>query len=284
MGSIQYTVDRREERLVMVLSGRLALVTGGGSGIGRAVCKVLARDNARVVVTDLNIDSCLQTQKELRPDEHLSLAADVSQSDSVRECFQKVMEKYKRAPDIIVNSAGITKDGFLLRMKEEDFEKVVDVNLKGTFLVTQTAASLMKENQLPGSIVNIASIVARTGNIGQANYTASKAAVIGFTKTAAKELGKFGIRVNVILPGFIKTPMTDVVPDKLKMMVQLQIPLTNRDGQQDSWKVRMAEKLTGRKLGDFGDAEDIAETAAFLASSRARYMTGSSIDVNGGLL
>ena len=99
---------------------------------------------------------------------------------------------------------------------EEDFDKVVDVNLKGTFLVTQAAASLMKEQQLPGSIVNIASIVARTGNIGQANYTASKAGVIGFTKTAAKELGKFGIRVNVILPGFIKTPMTDVVPDKVQ--------------------------------------------------------------------
>ena len=161
------------------------------------------------------------------------MAADVSQSDSVSECFQRVLEKYKRPPDIIVNSAGITKDGFLLRMKEEDFDQVIDVNLKGTFLVTQVgyqvlpsfcfkfslltqaAASLMKENQLAGSIVNIASIVARTGNIGQANYTASKAGVIGFTKTAAKELGKFGIRVNVILPGFIKTPMTDVVPDKV---------------------------------------------------------------------
>ena len=121
----------------MVLSGRLALVTGGGSGIGRAVCQVLARDNARVVVTDLNIDCCTQTQQHLRQDDHLSLAADVSQSDSVQECFQKVLEKYKRPPDIIVNSAGITKDGFLLRMKEDDFDKVIDVNLKGTFLVTQ---------------------------------------------------------------------------------------------------------------------------------------------------
>jgi len=268
----------------MVLSGRLALVTGGGSGIGRAVCQVLARDNARVVVTDLNIDSCRQTEQGLRPDQHLSVAADVSQSDSVSECFQRVLDKYKRPPDIIVNSAGITKDGFLLRMKEEDFDKVIDVNLKGTFLVTQTAASLMKENQLTGSIVNIASIVARTGNIGQANYTASKAGVIGFTKTAAKELGKFGIRVNVILPGFIKTPMTDIVPDKLKMMVQLQIPLANRTVKEESWKIKLAERLTGRKLGDFGEPEDIAETAAFLASNRARYMTGSCIDVNGGLL
>merc|ERR1712117_227266 len=253
--------SRVEERLlVMVLSGRLALVTGGGSGIGRAVCQVLARDNARVVVTDLNIDSCLQTQQELRPDEHLSLAADVSQADSVRECFQKVMEKYKRAPDIIVNSAGITKDGFLLRMKEEDFDKVIDVNLKGTFLVTQAAASLMKEQQLPGSIVNIASIVGKTGNIGQANYTASKAGVIGFTKTAAKELGRFGIRVNVILPGFIKTPMTDVVPDEVKTGILSQIP-----------------------LGDFGDPIDIAEATAFLASSRSKYITAASLDVNGGL-
>ena len=141
----------------------------------------------------------------------------MSQSESVNDCFKQILDKYKRAPDIlIVNSAGITKDGFMLRMKEEDFDKVIDVNLKGTFLVTQAAASLMKEQQLPGSIVNIASIVARTGNIGQANYTASKAGVIGFTKTAAKELGKFCIRVNVILPGFIKTPMTDVVPDKVQ--------------------------------------------------------------------
>merc|ERR1712095_220536 len=124
-------------------------------------------------------------------------------------------------------------------MKEEDFDKVIDVNLKGTFLVTQAAASLMKEQQLPGSIVNIASVVARTGNIGQTNYTASKAGVIGFTKTAAKELGKFGIRVNVILPGFIKTPMTDVVPDKVKMNFESHIP-----------------------LGSFGDPVDIAEVAS----------------------
>merc|ERR1712156_668210 len=160
--------------------------------------------------------------------------SDVSQASSVNDCFKQILDKYARAPDIIVNSAGITKDGFLLRMKEEDFEKVIDVNLKGTFLVTQTAASLMKEQKLAGSIVNIASIVGRTGNIGQANYTASKAGVIGFTKTAAKELGKFGIRVNVILP------------DKVKEAFVSQIP-----------------------LGEFGLPVDIAEVAAFLASSRS---------------
>merc|ERR1712123_36665 len=231
---------------IMVLSGRLALVTGGGRGIGRAVCQVLARDNAKVVATDLSMDSCQETMQSLRPDDHFTVASDVSKSGSVNECFKQILEKYKRAPDIIVNSAGITKDGFMLRMKEEDFDKVIDVNLKGTFLVTQAAA---------------------------------------------KELGRFGIRVNVILPGFIKTPMTDVVPDKMKMMVQFQIPLSNskngRKGEvteEDSWKRRLAEKLIGRPLGDFGDPEDIAETAAFLASHRSKYMTGASIDVNGGLL
>merc|ERR1712183_510581 len=255
-----YLLGSPSPHLTMVLSGRLALVTGGGRGIGRAVCQVLARDNARVAVTDLNMEACTATQQSLRPDEHLSVVSDVSSKESVGACFQLILEKYKRAPDIIVNSAGITKDGFMLRMKEEDFDKVIDVNLKGTFLVTQAAASLMKEQQLAGSIVNIASIVGKTGNIGQANYTASKAGVIGFTKTAAKELGRFGIRVNVILPGFIKTPMTDVVPDKVKVGILSQIP-----------------------LGDFGDPIDIAEAVAFLACERSKYITGASFDVNGGM-
>ena len=202
------------------------------------VClQVLARENARVVVSDLGLDSCQETVASLGSADHAAISADVSSKASVTDCFQQILDKYKRAPDIVVNSAGITKDGFLLRMKEEDFEKVLDVNLKGTFLVTQTAANFMKEQELQGSIVNIASIVARTGNIGQvrlvrqavsefhpqANYTASKAGVIGFTKTAAKELGKFGIRVNVILPGFIKTPMTDVVPDKVRYVRALRL-------------------------------------------------------------
>merc|ERR1712111_201816 len=207
------------------------------------------------------MDNCTETEKSLRSDDHMSVTADVSQSESVNNCFKQILDKYKRAPDIIVNSAGITRDGFMLRMKEEDFDKVIDVNLKGTFLVTQAASSLMKEKNVSGSIVNIASVVARTGNIGQANYTASKAGVIGFTKTAAKELGKFNIRVNVILPGFIKTPMTDVVPDKIKEAFVSQIP-----------------------LGDFGDPIDIAEVTSFLASNRSKYITGASFDVNGGLV
>merc|ERR1711962_102340 len=206
------------------------------------------------------MDSCLETQTSLKPEDHFSVISDVSSKDSVNDCFKQILDKYKRAPDIIVNSAGITKDGFLLRMKEEDFDRVISVNLKGTYLVTQAGASLMKEQRLSGSIVNIASIVGKAGNIGQANYTASKAGVVGFTKTAAKELGKFGIRVNVILPGFIKTPMTDVVPEKVKAGILSSVP-----------------------LGSFGKPEDIAEVVAFLASERPKYITAASLDVNGGL-
>ncbi|XP_023341629.1 estradiol 17-beta-dehydrogenase 8 [Eurytemora carolleeae] len=244
----------------MGLSGKLALVTGGGRGIGRAVCQILSRENAQVIVTDLNLDNCNQTLQSLSQLSHLAVQSDVSSSNSVKLCFEQILDKYKRAPDIIVNSAGITKDGFLLRMKEQDFDQVIDVNLKGTFLVTQTGAGLMKDQGIQGSIVNIASIVGKTGNIGQANYTASKAGVIGFTKTAAKELGKFGIRVNAVLPGFIQTAMTDAVPDKVKEKIVAEIP-----------------------LGHLGQPEDIAYTCLFLASSRSKYITGASIEVAGGL-
>merc|ERR1719378_1275843 len=138
----------------------------------------------------------------------------------------------------------------------------------------------MKEQQLAGSIVNIASLVGKTGNIGQANYAASKAGVIGFTKTAAKELGSFGIRVNVILPGFIKTPMTDAVPDKIKVMARTQIPLVYQGSEKTmkTWNERLVEKFLGRRLGELGQPTDIGETAAFLASNHSRYITGSSID------
>merc|ERR1711990_1109493 len=152
--------------------------------------------------------------------------------------------------------------------------------------INQITATAMKKADIKGSIVNISSLVGKTGNVGQTNYSASKAGVIAFTKTAAKELGKFGIRVNCICPGFIKTPMTDVVPDKLKLMVQFQIPLSSseRNPGEDSWSRRLAEKAVGRSLGDFGEPEDIAEAAAFLASAKARYMNGATVDVNGGLL
>jgi len=245
-----------------MLANRIAWVTGGGRGIGEAIVKVLSREGAQVAVSDLDQESCQSVVNNLvNPDQNLAVTNDVSSKDSVMETLEKIKAKFNRPPDIVVNSAGITMDKYLLRMSEESFDKVIDVNLKGTFLINQLTASAMKEADIKGSIVNISSITGKTGNVGQANYTASKAGVIAFTQTAAKELGKFGIRVNCICPGFIETAMTDKVPEHIRQMMLFQIP-----------------------LGHFGQAEDIAETAAFLASNRAKYINGAAIDVNGGLL
>jgi len=245
-----------------MLANRIAWVTGGGRGIGEAIVKVLSREGAQVAVSDLDQESCHTVVHNLaNPDQNLAVTNDVSSKDSVMETLEKIKAKFNRPPDIVVNSAGITIDKYLLRMSEESFDKVIDVNLKGTFLINQLSASAMKEADIKGSIVNISSITGKTGNVGQANYTASKAGVIAFTQTAAKELGKFGIRVNCICPGFIETAMTDAIPEHIRQMMLFQIP-----------------------LGHFGQAEDIAETAAFLASNRAKYINGAAIDVNGGLL
>lgn len=246
-----------------MLANRIAWVTGGARGIGEAVSCVLAREGARVAVTDLNKDDCATVMETLdQSNAHMSIRTDVSNMDSIQETLAAITSTYSQPPDILVNCAGITIDKYMLRMSEEAFDKVIDVNLKGTFLTNQAAANAMRNAGVPyGSIVNISSVVGKTGNIGQANYTASKAGVMALTKTAAKELAKFGIRVNCICPGFIKTSMTDIVPDHVKQILMVQIP-----------------------LGEFGLPEDIAETAAFLASTRAKYINGAAIDVNGGLL
>jgi len=245
-----------------MLSGRLALVTGGARGIGRAVCQVLANDGARVVVADLDRDGCEETLKSLKQEDHHAIKLDVSSGESVKDAMKQITEKYQTCPDAVVNSAGITMDGYLLKMTDDNFDKVIDVNLKGTYRINKIAASAMKSAKLEyGSIVNISSIVGKTGNAGQTNYAASKAGVIGFTKSAAKELGKFGIRVNAICPGFINTPMIETIPEHMQQMILYQIP-----------------------LGTMGQPEDIAETASFLLSKKSKYITGTVIDVAGGLL
>ena len=244
-----------------MLKNRVALVTGAARGLGEAIARVMAKEGAHVAVTDLDPKACQSVIDSLEnPTNHMATQINVTSKSSITEAVQKMQEKYSQPPDIIVNSAGITLDKYLLRMSEETFDKVIEVNLKGTFLVNQIAASALKEADLRGSIVNISSVVGKTGNVGQANYTASKAGVIAFTKTAAKELGKFGIRVNCICPGFIQTAMTDAVPEHIQQMIKFQVP-----------------------LGHFGEPEDIAETAAFLASEKAKYINGAAIDVNGGL-
>ena len=175
-----------------MLTNRIAWVTGAGRGIGESVARVLSREGAQVACSDLDQESCQKVVSSLNnPDLHLAVKNDVSNKNSVKETFEAIKSKYAKPPDIIVNSAGITMDKYLLRMSEDSFDKVINVNLKGTFLVNQIAASAMKEADIKGSIVNISSIVAKTGNVGQANYSPSKAGVIAFTKTAAKELGMF---------------------------------------------------------------------------------------------
>lgn len=244
-----------------MLSGRLAVVTGAGSGIGRAVCRVFASEGATVIGADMNEKGMEETLAMIKDTgDHQSFQCDVSSSASVNNLLDKIKEKYSSAPQVAVNSAGITRDRTMMKLTEEDFDKVVNVNLKGTWLINKAVGKAMLTDKVPGSIVNISSLVGKTGNIGQTNYAASKAGVIGITKSMAKEMGKFNIRVNEVLPGFIETPMTETVPENLMQMTKLLIP-----------------------LGRLGNPEEIANTCAFLASDKSSYITGATIEVTGGL-
>ncbi|XP_061616737.1 estradiol 17-beta-dehydrogenase 8 isoform X2 [Phyllopteryx taeniolatus] len=202
------------------LVSRLAMVTGGGSGIGRAVCRRLASEGASVAVADVDEASANETLRSLPGDlmgqAHMAAAADVASKESVKNLLTSIQARYFQPPSVCVNAAGITLDNFLLDMEEDDFDRVVQVNLKGSFLVIQAVAqALVACGASKGSIVTVGSIVGKVGNLGQVNYAASKAGVEGLTRTAAKELSRFGIRCNCVLPGFIATPMTDKVPERV---------------------------------------------------------------------
>merc|ERR1712029_1330529 len=246
-----------------MLSGRIALVTGGAAGIGRAVAKVMQREGARVAVADTDIDGSLQTIQEMDGDnQHCAIQMNVADTLSVEEGFKKVLANYNEPPSVIVNSAGIIRDCYLLKRTDQQFDQAIGVNLRGTHLVNKTAGLMMKDHNIDkGSIVNISSVIGKVGAVGQTNYAASKAGVIGFTKATAKELARFGIRCNCICPGYIETAMTAGIPEHIQQMTMMAIP-----------------------LGKPGQPEDIAETALFLASEKAKYITGAAIDVNGGLL
>lgn len=207
-----------------MFTNRIAIVTGGGSGIGRAVCQMLAKENASVLVADRNLDGAKETMASLETkskSQHTAFEIDVAKSDSVRAMFEEVSKVYgaDSAATLLVNSAGITKDGWMVDMSEEDFDQVLAVNLRGTFLPTQLACKRMIELKKTdgGSIVNVTSVSAKMGNLGQANYVASKSAVEGFTRTVAREMGKYNIRCNAVMPGFIDTPMVKTVPEKSKL-------------------------------------------------------------------
>ena len=245
----------------MELKDRVALVTGGAQGIGKIVAEALARQGAHVVLGDVNLDGANASAAEIKNNGGSASAVELNVTDAngVQKTFDSVSKEFKLI-DILVNNAGITRDGLLMRMKEADWDLVLSINLKGAFLCTQQAVKQMMK-QKSGSIVNIASIVGLMGNLGQANYSASKAGMIGLTKTTAREVASRGIRVNAVAPGFIDTAMTQVLDEKVRERLIEQIPLAR-----------------------LGLPEDIANCVSFLVSDRASYITGQVLSVNGGML
>lgn len=241
---------------------KVAVVTGASRGIGRAIALELARTGAMVVVNyNGSKDKACEVKAEIEAEGGKALIMPCNVADA-KECetfFKQLIQELGRI-DILVNNAGITKDGLLMRMSEEDFNKVLDVNLKGTFhCIRQVSRQMIKQKS--GRIINLSSVVGIAGNAGQANYSASKAGIIGLTKTAAKELASRNITVNAIAPGFIDTDMTEVLTEGIKEKIISQIP-----------------------LGQLGKPEDVAKAAAFLASSDAGYITGQVLCVDGGMI
>lgn len=245
-----------------MLTGKVAVVTGAGRGIGKAIALKLASLGASIVV---NYRSSEKEAEELIEEiksqggSASAVQGDVSCFEDAESVIKFAVETFGRL-DILVNNAGITKDTLLLRMKEEEFDKVINVNLKGVFNCTKHASSIMLK-QKSGTIINISSVIGLIGNAGQANYAAAKAGIIGFTKSVAKELGSRGITVNAIAPGFITTDMTEVLSDKVKEKLLENVPLKR-----------------------LGSPEDVANLAAFLASENASYITGQVINVDGGMV
>ncbi len=246
----------------MLLDGKVALVTGASRGIGRAIAVRLASEGAKVAINYAgNTAKAEEVKAEIEKNggEAILVQADVSSAEAVDAMIEKVTEAFGQI-DILVNNAGITRDGLLMRMKEEDFEAVINTNLKGVFYCTKAVSKLMMKKR-SGRIVNMASVVGLMGNAGQANYAAAKAGVIGFSKSAAKELAARGINVNVVAPGFIATDMTAAMTDKAKEATLAGIPLKR-----------------------MGQPEDVANAVLFLVSDYASYITGQIVNVDGGMV
>jgi len=236
------------------------LVTGGTRGIGRALVKAFAERGAKVTFTGTNESAAQEAAAESgHPDRCRFVAGDVSKAESAKAAVDAAVE-HGGGLDVLVNNAGITRDGLLMRMGEDDWDQVMDVNLKGCFLMTKTATRRLMKSRC-GRVINITSVVGLMGNAGQANYAASKAGVVGFTKSVARELAGRGVTANAVAPGYIKTEMTDDLPEEVVEALAGQIP-----------------------LGRPGTVEDVAEVVVFLASPEAGYVTGQVIPVDGGMV
>lgn len=237
---------------------KVAIVTGAGRGIGRSIASALAKEGYTLVLNYRSNRAELESFVSEIGAEATLVQGDVSSHSDAENLVKAAVDTYGRL-DLLINNAGITRDTLLLRMSEEDFDAVTETNLKGTFNCSKHAAKVMFK-QRSGVIINISSVVGITGNIGQSNYAASKAGVIGFTKAAARELAPRGVRVNAVAPGFIATQMTDVIHEDIKKATLQNIP-----------------------MGKFGEAEDVANVILFLASEKAKYITGQVIQVDGGM-
>lgn len=243
-----------------ILEGKVAIVTGSGRGLGKGIAKKLAEKGAKVIVSDVIIDNAKECVEEIKRDggEALCVACNIAKLEDVCNIYAAAIKEYGSV-DIVVNNAGINKDAMLHKMTDEQWDNVIAVNLTGTFYMTREAAKIMREKGY-GRIINISSM-SWLGNIGQANYAASKAGVIGVTKTAARELASKGITCNAICPGFIETDMTRGVPEKV-------------------WDIMISKIPAGRA----GSAEDVGNMVAFLASDEASYINGQIIEVSGGMI
>lgn len=239
---------------------KVVVVTGASRGIGREIALLFAEQGARVVLSARSEQTVAEFADELvrRGFEAMSVIGNVADVADVEKLFSRAKEKYGRV-DVLVNNAGITRDGLLMRMKDDDWDAVLDTNLKGAFLCTRSAAKLMSKQKY-GRIINISSVVGEMGNAGQANYCASKAGLIGLTKSVARELARRNVTVNAVTPGFIETEMTDALPDRTRQDLQAQIP-----------------------MGCFGQTGDVAQAVLFLSSDGAKYITGQVLGVNGGM-
>lgn len=240
---------------------RVAVVTGGGRGIGGAIARAFAAEGARVAVVSRNLASCAAVAEQINaqhPGAATAYAVDVADHDAVQALGKQIVEDFGGV-NILVNNAGVTRDGLIMRMKDEDWDTVLDTNLKGAFNTVKAFQRTLMRAEDP-RIIQIASVIGLIGNAGQANYSASKAGLIGFTKAVARELSGRKVTCNAIAPGFITTDMTDELPEKVREDVLGKIP-----------------------LGDFGSVDDIAAAVLFLASPDARYITGQVLAVDGGM-